>query len=305
METPGNSQIKAILREASEVLLNKEREILLALVGVLSRGHLLIEDVPGMGKTTLVRLLGQLLGMKVNRIQFTNDMLPSDIIGTSIYDKKTGEFLFKKGPIFGQLILADELNRATPKTQSALLQSMEEGQVSVDGREYSLDDNFLIMATQNPFQQIGTYRLPESQIDRFFMGLFLGPPVRNEEKKIIRGMDKSVGDLGAVIEEGELREWRKLIGQVELSESLLDYIVDLLERGRQEFDEGVLISPRSGRDLGLAAKAHAFVDDRNYVIPEDVQAVAPGVLGHRIGASRGVRYGHSQIAELLEAVAIP
>ena len=258
-----------------------------------------------MGKTTLVYLLGRLLGMTVRRIQFTNDLLPADIIGTSIYDRDSGDFRFKKGPLFNQFILADELNRATPKTQSALLQAMEERQVSVEGKEYPLDDNFLIVATQNPYQQVGTYPLPESQLDRFFMGLCLGAPKRSDEKRIIQGGQKSPETLPVLLEKGELSRWQEEIVGIELREPILDYMVDLLDAGRAELGEGVLLSPRSGKDLARASKAHAFIDDRNFVIPEDVQAVAPSVLGHRVGSGRGVRYGQGKVLELIESVPIP
>ena len=297
--------IASILQEASQTLFSKNEEIKAALSGILSRGHLLIEDNPGMGKTTLVYLLGRLLGMEVHRIQFTNDLLPADIIGTSIYDRETGEFRFKKGPLFNQFILADELNRATPKTQSALLQAMEERQVSVEGKEYPLDDDFLIIATQNPYQQVGTYPLPESQLDRFFMGLCLGAPKRSDEKKIISGGQKSLESLPTLLESGGLGKWRKQVASVELREPILDYMVDLLEAGRAEFGEGALLSPRSGKDLARASKAHAFIDNRTFVIPEDVQAVAPAVLGHRVGAGRGVRYGQGKVLKLIESVSIP
>ena len=297
--------IANILQESSQILFSKDRAIKAALSGILARGHLLIEDNPGMGKTTLVYLLGRLLGMTVRRIQFTNDLLPADIIGTSVYDKGSGEFRFKKGPLFNQFILADELNRATPKTQSALLQAMEERQVSIEGQEYPLDDNFLIMATQNPYQQVGTYPLPESQLDRFFMGLCLGAPKRSDEKKIIQGGQKDLEVVPTILEQGELAQWRKKVAEVELREPILDYMVDILEAGRAEFGEGALLSPRSGKDLARASKAHAFVDDRTYVIPEDVQAVVPSVLGHRVGAGRGVRYGQSKVLKLIESVSIP
>ena len=299
------ASIKNILEEASQTLFNRDREIKAALSGILSRGHLLVEDNPGMGKTTLVYLLGRLLGMTVRRIQFTNDLLPADIIGTSIYDRDSGDFRFKKGPLFNQFILADELNRATPKTQSALLQAMEERQVTVEGKEYSLDENFLIIATQNPYQQVGTYPLPESQLDRFFMGLCLGAPKRSDEKKIIQGGQKNPETLPVLLDKGELSRWQDEVGSIELRDPILDYMVDLLDAGRVELGEGALLSPRSGKDLARASKAHAFIDDRTFVIPEDVQAVAPSVLGHRVGAGRGVRYGQSKVLELIESVPIP
>ena len=304
-EIMAKSIITNILQEASRTLFNKEGEIKVALSGILSRGHLLLEDNPGMGKTTLVYLLGRLLGMTVHRIQFTNDLLPADILGTSVYDRDSGEFNFKKGPLFNEFILADELNRATPKTQSALLQAMEERRVSVEGREYPLDDNFLIVATQNPYQQVGTYPLPESQLDRFFMGLCMGAPKRSDEKRIIQGAQESPENLPVLLKKEELARWREEVAKVELRESVLDYMVDLLEASRAEFGEGALISPRSGKDLAQASRSHAFIDDRTFVIPEDVQAVIPAVLGHRVGAGRGVRYGQSKVLKLIESVSIP
>ena len=213
-------KVDQIIQVASKVFLNKDTQLKLALIGVLSRGHILIEDTPGVGKTTLVYLLGRLLGININRIQFTNDMLPADIIGTSIFDKEKGAFVFKRGPLFGQFVLTDELNRATSKTQSALLQVMEERCVSIDGNEYVMDDHFLIMATQNPFQQIGTYQLPESQLDRFFIGLTLGFPERSYEKKIIRQEDirKSIQKLEPLVSPDQLIQWQNDTVNVRLSD---------------------------------------------------------------------------------------
>ena len=299
-------EIQKIIDKASQVLFNKSEVLQLALVGVLCRGHLLIEDIPGVGKTTLVYLLAKLLGIDINRIQFTNDMLPADIIGSSIYQQKTGRFDFKKGPLFGEFILADELNRATSRTQSALLQSMEERRINIDGMEYPMDENFLIMATQNPFQQIGTYQLPESQIDRFFMGLRLGLPQRQYEKEVIQGQDgmEAIKEMDPICNKDQLGKWRKQIRNIKMNDSILNYIIDILEMGRTQLDEGYLLSPRSGRNLGMASRAMALIKGREFVIPEDVKQVAPAVLGHRIGSGRGVKYGSNKIKKLLERVPI-
>lgn len=299
-------KLQKLLESANEVLLGKNREIELAVSCILSGGHLLIEDVPGVGKTTLVYLLGQLMGLRLNRIQFTNDLLPGDILGTMVYRKEKEEFEFKKGPIFGELILADELNRATPKTQSALLQVMEERRVSVEGMDFELDFPFVIIATQNPFFQVGTFQLPESQLDRFHMSLHLNFPERSFEKQIL--LQKNSRDLiegkECLLSREDLKTIRDEIENVTVKEALLDYLLDLMEKGRSEFEEGVYLSPRAGKDLLLGAKAFAYVQGRDFVSPDDVQKVAPHVLGHRLGGSKGVVFGQKIVESLIEKVPV-
>lgn len=306
VKTMMKEKISELLRQANNVLLGKEEEVELAVSCLLSGGHLLIEDVPGVGKTTLVYLLGKLMGLKLNRIQFTNDLLPGDILGTMIYKREKEEFEFKKGPIFGELILADELNRATPKTQSALLQVMEERLVSVEGREFPLEYPFLIVATQNPFFQVGTFQLPESQLDRFHMSLHLNFPEREFEKKILRqGNSRDlIAKVPQVFEKEELREIRQKIEDITVEEPLLDYLLDFIEKGRSDFEEGVYLSPRAAKDLLQGAKAYSFIKGREYVMPEDIQRVAPYVLGHRLGGSKGVVHGQRIVRELISKVPV-
>lgn len=298
--------LEEALDQANEVLLGKNKELRLAITSMIAGGHLLLEDVPGVGKTTLVYLLSHLMGLDLKRIQFTNDLLPGDILGTMIFQKESETFEFRKGPIFGQLILADELNRATPKTQSALLQCMEEGQVTIEGQEFDLEDPFLIVATQNPFFQVGTFQLPESQLDRFFMSLHLDFPAREFEKKILlqTGTRHLIDNLKPIFKAQDVVVMREEIKKVIVSDSLLDYLLDLIEKGRSEFEEGAYLSPRAGKDLVQAARAWAYIGGRDYVVPDDIQEVAPYVLGHRLGGGKGVVYGQGLIHELLKKVPV-
>ncbi len=301
------NKCQLILEQADKVLLGKNNEIRLVLSSLLAGGHVLIEDVPGVGKTTLVYLLSRLLGLEISRIQFTNDLLPGDILGTMIYRKEKEEFEFKKGPIFGQLILADELNRATPKTQSALLQVMEERKVTVEGQEFPLEYPFLIIGTQNPFFQVGTFQLPESQLDRFFMSLQLDFPSREFERQILLQADTRslINELTPVLEAQDLPKIKEDIESIHVSDSLIDYLLDLIEYGRNDIEEGAYLSPRAGKDLVQAGKAYAYVEGRDHVIPVDIQKIAPYILGHRVGGSKGILYGQGLIRELLEKVKVP
>jgi MoxR-like ATPase len=302
-----HTQIQELIDEASKVLLGKEQQLRVALSAFLSGGHLLIEDIPGMGKTTLVHVLGRLLGLKVSRIQFTNDLLPGDILGTSIFNRAKSDFEFRPGPIFAQMVLADELNRASPKTQSALLQVMEEQKVTIDGEEYPMNDGFTIIATQNPMQQIGTYPLPESQLDRFMLSMTLGFPSREFERQILLSKDirKNLDHLLPILDIDQIKEMQDQVTKVKVSDALLDYVLDLLEKGRDLWSEGQSLSPRSGKDLVSSARAHAYIEGRDFVLPDDIQALAPNVFGHRLGAERGVVHGINTVKELLERVAIP
>jgi MoxR-like ATPase len=299
-------KLNQLLDKADSLLLGKRSELKVALTSLLSGGHLLLEDVPGVGKTTLVYLFSKLLGLNLNRIQFTNDLLPGDILGTTIFKNSTEEFEFVPGPIFGEMILADELNRATPKTQSALLQVMEERRISVEGKTYELPEEFCLVATQNPHFQIGTYPLPESQLDRFFMSLYLDFPKREFEKKILAQGDlaREIDALACIISKEELLVIQSKIEKQIVSEALVDYLLDVMSYGRQELQEGSYLSPRASKDLLKAAKAYSFLEGRDMVLPEDVQAVAPHVLGHRLSAARGIRYGHDLITKLLGHVPV-
>ncbi len=293
-------QIESIL---SEVVLGKELEIKLSLACLLSKGHLLIEDVPGVGKTTLVQALARLIGFETSRIQCTNDLLPADIIGTNIFVKETSDFKFKEGPLINKFVLADELNRATPKTQSALLQAMEEGSVSHEHGTIELPKPFILVATQNPFDQIGTHLLPESQLDRFRMALYLDLPSREIEKKILLlpDRDRSFLNLDPVLNQMEFEGYQEEVLNVKISDAIADYALDLLEYARSETDEGFL-SSRAGRDLLFVARGYAFLQGRDHVLPEDIQTVSPYVWGHRLGGHRGVKYGSELVKGILTHV---
>lgn len=276
--------IKRTVEQVGTILLGKEREIKLALTCLMSRGHLLIEDLPGMGKTTLAHALANALGLSFNRIQFTSDLLPADILGVSVYDKETGEFAFHPGPIFNQLILADEINRTTPKSQSALLEAMEERQVTVDGQSRKLPDPFFVIATQNPNTQAGTFPLPESQLDRFLMRLELGYPDPAAERILLKGEDRRqiLARAKASMNARELAEMQDQCDQVKVSEALLDYIQRLVHYTRQAPEFAYGLSPRGALAMLSCARAWAFIEGREHVVPEDVQAILPAVVEHRL-----------------------
>jgi MoxR-like ATPase len=273
-----------LLELAGQVLLGKERQLQLALSCLLARGHLLIEDVPGVGKTTLAHLLARLLGLDYGRIQFTSDMLPADILGVSIYDREQGGFRFHPGPVFAQLVLADEINRATPKAQSALLEAMEEGQVTNEGVLHPLPRPFFVIATQNPQEQVGTFPLPESQLDRFLMRIQLGYPDPRSERALLGGRDRRdwLAELMPLLDAARLLELQRGAAAVHVAPALLDYVQALLSASREILPAG--LSPRAGLGLLAAARAWAFIAGRRMVIPEDIQAVFVPVAGHRIGA---------------------
>ncbi len=297
--------VQLFLKKASAVILDKEEQIKQVLCCLLANGHILIEDMPGMGKTTLVKTFASLLGLNETRIQFTNDLLPADLLGSSIYDPKEKEFNFHAGPLFSQLILADELNRATPKTQSACLQAMEERQVSVDGVTRSLPSPFFVIATQNPRQTIGTYPLPESQLDRFLMKIHLGFPGRDAEKKLLLGEDRSelIKNLEAVLNSEYLEAIQKEIELVHTSDPIIEYIQDLLVQSRSV---AAGLSPRAALQWLKAAKAWAYIEGRNYVIPEDIQSVGVAVMNHRLSNNDHSfgKDGESLAREIIESVAV-
>ncbi|WP_020411773.1 AAA family ATPase [Microbulbifer variabilis] len=281
--------VSAIVSDIGSVLLGKERQVKLALACLLSKGHLLIEDLPGMGKTTLAHALAQVLGLSYKRVQFTSDMLPADILGVSIFDRESGQFHFHEGPVFSQVLLADEINRSSPKTQSALLEAMEECQVSVDGETRLLPQPFFVIATQNPLQQSGTFALPESQLDRFLMRISLGYPTREAERALYLGTDprQQLAKLKPRIDLATLRKMQSLVGQVKTSDSLLNYLERLVLHTRQSPDCAVGLSPRGALALLRAAKAWALLHNRGHVLPEDIQAVLPSVAGHRLQGEGG------------------
>jgi MoxR-like ATPase len=278
------SKLDACLEAVNQVLLGKQQQVRLAMCCLLARGHLLIEDLPGMGKTTLSHALAKVLGMGFQRIQFTSDLLPGDILGTSVFDKDSGQFVFHPGPVFAELVLADEINRATPKSQSALLEAMEEGQVTIEGATRPLPDPFFVIATQNPVSQGGTFSLPESQLDRFLMRLSLGYPAKAAERALLLGGSRRelLPRLDAVIDRSELIELQAMAQQVRVSDALVDYVLRLVDASRSQPQFAWGLSPRASLALVAAARAWAFIADRDYAIPEDVQAVLPAVAGHRL-----------------------
>ncbi|MBG4984234.1 AAA family ATPase [Pseudomonas aeruginosa] len=276
--------LEACLKAVDEILLGKDRQVRLALACLLARGHLLIEDLPGMGKTTLSHALARVLGLSFQRIQFTSDLLPGDILGTSVLDKDSGQFVFHPGPIFAELVLADEINRATPKSQSALLEAMEEGQVTIEGATRPLPEPFFVIATQNPASQGGTFSLPESQLDRFLMRLSLGYPGRAAERSLLLGEARRdlLPRLEPLLDHAALAAFQAEVPKVRASDALVDYVLRLVEATRTQPAFALGLSPRGSLALLAAARAWALLAGRDYVIPEDVQAVLPAVAGHRL-----------------------
>jgi len=299
--------INRIIQSADEIISGKDDKVRLSLCALFARGHVLIEDVPGVGKTTLVKLLGKLINLKVSRIQFTNDILPADIIGTNIYYKQDNEFKFHPGPIFGEVILADELNRAPPKTQSALLQAMEEKHVTSDGSTYELPDIFTVFATQNPHSQIGTYDLPESQLDRFTMKFDIGYPDKAATLKMLQldARDEKLNNTQAIIQVTDLVEIQNEVKKIHADESILEYIYNLLNYSREN-SKYLPLSNRCGLDLVKVSKAWAYIAQRDYIIPDDIQEVFPFVAGHRLIHPGQTTVGKEQAFanEILENVAI-
>lgn len=298
----------AVLDQASKIILGKETEIRLALTCLLAGGHLLIEDLPGMGKTTLAHALARLLGLQFSRVQFTSDLLPADITGVAIFDREKSEFRFLPGPVFAQLVLADEINRATPKTQSALLEAMEEGQVTTEGQTRNLPQPFFVIATQNPSHQIGTFPLPESQLDRFLMRIELGYPDRAAERALLAagGQRTQAEQLSPLIQAADLPVLQKEVSAIHAAGPLIDYVQALLEASRQTlaFQHG--LSPRAGLALLAAARAWAWLAGRDMVLPDDVQAVFAAVARHRLRSAQGSGFASDEeISALLRSVAIP
>jgi MoxR-like ATPase len=282
-----NVLIDDVLARLESILLGKNQAVRLAFCCLLARGHLLIEDIPGVGKTTLAHALAKILGLDFRRVQFTSDLLPADVLGNSIFDANSRQFVFHPGPIFAQMLLADEVNRATPKAQSALLEAMEEGQVTIDGQTHLLPVPFFVIATQNPQRQIGTYPLPESQLDRFLMRLQIGFPGRAAEKEMLSGQDRRdlIRGIEPLVSLDQLLAWQEMVRGLHVSSNVRDYILDLVEKSRHL--EGVRsgLSPRAGLALQRCAQAWAFVAGRDMVVPEDVQTVAPSIIAHRLNAA--------------------
>ncbi|NNF41347.1 MAG: AAA family ATPase [Woeseiaceae bacterium] len=301
--------IDEILQALGGIILGKDAQIRLALACLLAKGHLLIEDLPGLGKTMLAQGLARVLGLSFQRIQFTSDLLPADIIGVSVFRQDRNEFEFQPGPVFSQLILADEVNRATPKAQSALLEAMEEQQVSVDGTTRRLSEPFFVIATQNPGDQIGTFPLPESQLDRFLMRVQLGYPDDKSERELLAGEDrrKLLNRTEAVTNPEVLVALQNAVQNVPVSDALIDYIQALVRYTRKSADIDIGLSPRGGQALVAAARALAFVENHSGAYPDDVQEVFAAIAGHRLKPASGTRFrSPAELCQhVLDSVAIP
>ena len=300
--------LKALLDQLNTVIFGKSKQIQDCVACLLAGGHLLIDDVPGVGKTTLAHALARSFGLQFSRVQFTSDLMPGDLSGMAVYERVKEAFVFHPGPIFAQVLLADEINRASPKTQSALLEAMEEKQVTIEGETRALPDPFFVIATQNPMDQVGTYALPESQLDRFLMRISLGYPDRVAERALLTGRDRRsvVEHLPSLLDAGELHALQKQVQEVHAADPLLDYVQDLIAatRSGQWFMQG--LSPRAGIAVLRAAQAQALLSGRNYVAPDDVQAVLPQTIAHRlIPAGNAGRGAAEQVRAMLQAVPLP
>ncbi|MFP4158339.1 MAG: AAA family ATPase, partial [Desulfobacterales bacterium] len=303
-----NQQFEQVVEQISRVVLGKQQQVRLALTCLFARGHLLIEDLPGIGKTTLAKVLAKCLGLKFQRLQFTSDMLPGDILGVSIFDQKTGLFNFHRGPVFTQVLLADEINRATPKTQSALLEAMEEGQVTFEGKTRILENPFFVIATQNPLEYAGTFPLPESQLDRFLMRIEIGYPGRSAEKRILQGegAQEALDEIEPYMTGQQVCEIQENVRRVHTSDTFIEYVQDILNFSRTSEYFHVGLSPRAGMAMSQAARAWAFLQGRDYAIPEDLQQVLPWVTGHRLRSRQDrTEIPKKQLMEIFSNIAVP
>jgi len=298
------ANIQHILDQAGQVILGKENQLKLALACILARGHLLIEDLPGMGKSTLAHTLAQVLGLEFRRVQFTSDLLPADILGVSVYDRNQAAFKFHPGPVFTNVLLADELNRATPKTQSALLEAMEEHQVTLDGDTRKLPEPFFVIATQNPTHHVGAYPLPESQLDRFLMKITLGYPDMRSERNLLKNAGGRHAPVSAAIDASTLMQLQHAVDTIHVSDALLDYLQSLLDYTRHSPHYQTGLSPRAGLAIRQCAQAWALIAGRDYALPEDVQAILPGVVGHRLQAAPGTDTTIDIATALIHAVPV-
>lgn len=297
-----------VAEQVGQIILGKDEEIRLAFACLLARGHLLIEDVPGVGKTLLARSLAVTLGFDYRRIQFTSDMLPADIIGVSIFDQNTSTFKFNRGPLFAELVLADEVNRATPKSQSALLEAMEEQQITVDGETYQLPDPFFVIATQNPSHQIGTFPLPESQLDRFLMRIGLGYPSEPMERELLSGPDRrdALESIAPVIGKKEIAEMQVAAREIHVSDAILDYAQALVRFTREAPELELGLSPRGAVDLIGAARSWSMISGHSGVHPEDIKAVFSAVASHRLRSRNDTSQSHPDVAAfVLQSVPVP
>ena len=301
-------KLKSLLNQLNTVIVGKSAQVQDCVACLLAGGHLLIEDVPGVGKTTLAHALAHTFGLQFSRVQFTSDLMPSDLLGVSVYERGKDAFIFHPGPVFAQVLLADEINRASPKTQSALLEAMEEKQVSVEGETRALPHPFFVIATQNPYDQLGTFALPESQLDRFLMRISLGYPDRAAERALLAGADRRdmVAGMLPMLSPGELEELQQLVQTIHAAEPLLNYLQDVIAatRSGRWFLQG--LSPRAGIAVLRAARAQALLSGRDYVAPDDIQAILPQTVAHRLvpvgDAGRGAV---EQVRAMLDAVPLP
>src|SRR5690554_137346 len=297
-----------VVENVSRVIVGKEREIELVIVAFLSGGHVLLEDIPGTGKTMLIKAFAKTLGLEFKRVQFTPDLLPTDITGLNFYSQKAEEFEFRPGPLFANIVLGDEINRATPRTQSALLEAMAEAQVTVDGQTRKLKPPFMVLATQNPVESYGTFPLPEAQLDRFLMRLDLGYPSHYQEKEIIqRNIGNPLEDIGPVVSEHELENLLSHVGEVSIQEDVMDYLVNIVNKTRNDESLELGVSPRGSIVLFKGAQAYAAISGRDYIIPEDIKYLAPYVLNHRI-ISRGrtsLKNSIKVVTGIVESVPVP
>jgi len=304
-------KIQDVLENINRVMIGKEDVAVLSLVGLLARGHVLIEDVPGVGKTMLVRALAKSLDCEFKRIQFTPDLLPSDITGVSIYNPKTLDFEFRPGPIFGNIVLADEVNRTSPKTQSSLLEGMEENSVTVDGQTLPLKQPFFVMATQNPIEYEGTYPLPEAQLDRFILKLKMGYPSYEDELQMLEktSTNHPLEDITAIISQDELIQLQNMVQEVYIAKNIQRYIMDLVTQTRNQTSIYLGVSPRGSIALMKASKAYAYIQGRDYVLPDDVKYLAPFVLAHRIILTSQAKYdgitNEQALISVIERIPIP
>jgi MoxR-like ATPase len=309
MMEPERAALQRALAALETVILGKSEPVRLCLACLLARGHLLIEDVPGVGKTTLAHALAHVLGLAWQRVQFTSDLLPADVIGVSVFERTRQVFEFRKGPIFTQLLLADEINRASPRTQSALLEAMEERQVSADLTTYALPDPFFVVATQNPHEEVGTFALPESQLDRFLMRVTLGYPDTAHERELLKSGARRelLAQIPPALNSEALLRIQAAVRNVHVADALLDYTLALIARTRARADLKLGLSPRAGQGLIRASQAWAYLQNRVAVLPEDVQAVLPAVVAHRLERREGfdLRAGQALTDEILQAVPVP
>ncbi|PRR88608.1 MULTISPECIES: AAA family ATPase [unclassified Bacillus (in: firmicutes)] len=310
-DEPMHSDLQKIVDNINKVMVGKKDIAILSLVAILAKGHVLLEDVPGVGKTMMVRALAKSIGCEFKRIQFTPDLLPSDVTGVSIYNKKTNEFEFRQGPIMGQIILADEINRTSPKTQSALLEAMEEGSVTVDGETMPLADPFFVMATQNPVEYEGTYPLPEAQMDRFLFKLQMGYPTMLEELEVLNLQEKQspIDTLQAVMTKEQIHALQQAVQTIHVDVSIKEYIVEIAQATRQHPSVYLGVSPRGSIALMKAAQAYALLNRRDYVIPDDVQYLAPYTLPHRMILTSEAMYegkkAETLLRQMLEQIGVP